>query len=65
MNKTFNIGRLVFNLGIAKSGLWCNDKDTHWFHIGTFTDGKQTALKVIVLPFSLMVGWAGKHINNG
>jgi hypothetical protein len=41
---------------MSKSFLWSKGEDTYFFHIGTFYNGKNTALKVVFLPFSLMVG---------
>lgn len=58
MSKSFSIGRLVISIGLAKSGLWGKGEDTYLLHIGTFSRDNHTALKIIILPLSLMVGWA-------
>ena len=57
MNKSFNLWRFIINVGFAKSFLWAKDEDTYFIHIGTFTNGKDTALKIVFLPFSFMVGF--------
>lgn len=49
--------RFVIIVHLAKSGLWGKDEDTYLFHIGTFKSEGNTALKVIVLPVCLMVGF--------
>ena len=56
MKFDFVLWRLYFCFAIAKTGLWAKADDLYLFHVGTFTNGKNTALKVIILPFSLMVG---------
>lgn len=52
--------RVVIILSIAKSGLWQKADDVYWFHIGTFNRDENTAMKIIILPISLMIGFAGK-----
>lgn len=49
--------RLVIVLSFAKSWLWKKDDDTYYLHIGSFTNGRHTALKLVVLPLSLCVGF--------
>lgn len=48
--------RFILHLQMAKSGLWGHGHDIHFFHIGSFTNGSDRGLKVIILPISLMVG---------
>lgn len=52
--------RFVIILSFAKSLLWSKDEDTYLFHIGTISRDGNTALKIILLPISLMIGLA-KH----
>lgn len=49
--------RFVIIISLAKSWLWGKKDETHLFHIGTFTDGNNTALRVIVLPVSICIGF--------
>lgn len=53
--------RFVIILHFAKSWLWGSGRETYLFHVGTFTDGKQTALKVVVLPVCLLIGFVRKR----
>lgn len=48
--------RFVIILQIAKSGIWYKGEDTYILHVGTFTNGVDTGVKIIFLPFSLMIG---------
>ncbi len=50
--------RFIILLHVAKSGLWEKDGDIYFFHVGTFTNGVDKALNIIVLPFSLKIGLA-------
>lgn len=50
--------RFVIILSFARSWLWGKGEDTYLFHIGTFSRENNTALKIIILPASLMVGFA-------
>lgn len=52
--------RFVVIISFAKSFLWGKGKDTYYLHLGTFTDGDNTALKLIILPMSIMIGLAKK-----
>ena len=58
MKLDLSFWRFVIILSFAKSWLWAKDEDTYLFHIGTFSFDNNTALKVIILPVSLMVGFA-------
>ena len=49
--------RVVLFLNVAKSGTWGKDGDTWLLHVGTFSKEGQTALQVVVLPFSVQLGW--------
>jgi len=49
--------RFVIVIGVAKSFLWCKGEDTYLFHIGTFSRNNDTALKIIVLSVSFMIGF--------
>jgi len=64
MQKVFTIGRLVLSVGWANSGLWRSTDLTalpetkiHLMAIRIISRGGSTALSVIVLPVSLMIGW--------
>ena len=48
--------RFVIIISFAKSFLWGKGNDTYYLHLGTFTDGDNTALKLIILPMSIMIG---------
>ena len=61
MRKIFSIWRFVISLAFAKSLTWGKGEDTYLFHVGTFTDGKQSALKIVILPVSIMIGYARKE----
>ena len=50
--------RFVIIISFAKSLLWGKGEDTYLLHIGTFTNGKNTAVKIVILPLSIMVGFA-------
>jgi hypothetical protein len=56
MKLDLSFWRFVIILSVAKSGLW--QKADDWFHVGTFGRNNDTAFKIIVLPFSLMLGFA-------
>lgn len=49
--------RFVIILNFAKSLVWCKDDDVFLFHIGTFANGKDTAIKIIILPMLLCIGF--------
>lgn len=49
--------RFVIIFSISRSFLWAKDEDTYYFHIGAFSKEEKTALKIIILPFSLMIGF--------
>lgn len=50
--------RVVILVDFAKSFIWTKDGDTYFFHIGTFSNGKKTALRIIILPVSIGIGFA-------
>jgi len=50
--------RLVIILSFAKSLLWGKGDETYLLHFGTFTDGKNKAIKIVILPISIMVAFA-------
>lgn len=56
MKINLSFWRFVIILNFAKSLLWSKNDDTYLLHIGTFTNGKDTGLKIIILPISLMIG---------
>lgn len=53
--------RFVIIFSIAKTGLWEKNNDAFLFHVGTFSNENNTALRVIVFPFSLMAGFIRKE----
>ena len=59
-----DIFRLIITVGFAKSLLWKKDGDVYFFHIGTIKGSDTTAIKIIFLPFLLMVGLTSKDNNN-
>jgi len=61
MRLDLSFWRLVIILHFAKSLLWGKGEDTYYFHVGSFTDGKNTAVKIVILPILLMVGYATKE----
>ena len=60
MNINLSFWRFVIHLDITKSGLWTKGNNTFWFHMGTFTNGKDNALSLIILPLSFKIGFAKK-----
>lgn len=58
MSIDLSFWRFVIILSFAKSLLWGKGEDTYLFHVGTFNKGKNTAIKIIILPISLMIGFA-------
>ena len=61
MELDLSFWRFVIILRFAKSLLWSKGDDTYYMHIGSFTDGKNTAIKIVILPISLMFGYALKE----
>ena len=61
MKLDLSFWRFVIIFRFAKSLLWSKGEDTYYLHIGSFTDGKNTAVKIVILPISLMVGYALKE----
>lgn len=59
--------RFVIYLSFSKTWLWGRNiytvhEEVYWFHIGTVSKDNQTALKIIILPVMLMIGFV---INKG
>jgi len=52
-----DIWRFIITFGFAKSLTWKRDDDLYLFHIGTISEGDEVAIKIIFLPFLLMVGF--------
>ena len=61
MRLDLSFWRLVIILHFAKSLLWSKGEDTYYFHVGSFTNGKNTAVKIVILPITLMIGYALKE----
>jgi hypothetical protein len=61
MKLDLSFWRFVIFINFAKSLLWSKGEDTYLFHIGTFTNGKNTAFKLVVLSISIMIGYAPKE----
>lgn len=57
----FDIWRFIFSLGFAKSGTWKKDGDVYFFHVGTISEGNEVAIKIIFLPFLILVGFRRKE----
>lgn len=57
-----DIWRFIITVGFAKSLTWKKDGDLYLFHIGTIREGDEIAIKVIFLPFLLMVGFDKRAI---
>ena len=57
MNLDLSFWRFIVIVAIAKSLLWGKGDETYLLHIGAFTDGKNTAIKVVFLPFAISVGF--------
>lgn len=55
MKLDLSFWRFVIIISFAKSLLWGKGDDTYFFHFGTFSDGENTALKLVILPLSIMV----------
>ncbi len=51
-----DIWRFIITFGFAKSLTWKKDGDLYLAHIGTIKEGDEVAVKIIFLPFMLMVG---------
>ncbi len=58
MKVDLSFWRFVIHLDFAKTGLWSKNDDVYFLHIGTFTNGIDTGLSIIVLPVSLKIGFA-------
>jgi len=58
MKINLSFWRFVIILNFAKSLLWSKGEDTYLLHVGTFTNGKNTAIKIVILPMGLMLGFA-------
>ena len=60
MSINLSFWRFAIILSFAKSLLWGKNGGTYYFHIGTFTNGTDTALSIIILPISLSIGFIRK-----
>jgi hypothetical protein len=58
MKINFGFFSFVVTIIFAESLLWMKDEDVIYFHIGTFTDNKHTATKIIIGPILLMFGFS-------
>lgn len=54
--------RFVIIIKFSKSLLWGKHEDTYFFHIGTFTDGKNIALKIVILAIAINIGFMKKGV---
>ena len=61
MRLDLSFWRFVIILNFAKSLLWSTGEDTYYFHVGSFTNGKNTAVKIVILPISLRVGYVPRR----
>ena len=61
MKLDLSFWRFVIQLNFAKSLLWSKGEDTYYLHVGSFTNGKNTAIKIVILPILLMIGYALKE----
>lgn len=52
--------RVVIIITFAKTWLWAKHNNLYLFHIGTFTDGVNTALSIVILPLSIKIGIRSK-----
>lgn len=55
----FNLSfwRFVIILKIAKTGTWAVNDNISLVHIGTITNGRNTAIRLIFIPILLDIGW--------
>ena len=53
-----DIWRFIITFGLAKSGTWKKDDDLYLFHIGSIGGNDGVGIKVIFLPFLIMVAFA-------
>jgi hypothetical protein len=60
MKVNFGFFSLVIRFIFAKTWLWMDEENIIYFHIGTFTDNKHTAIKIIIGPILLMFGFSKK-----
>ena len=51
-----DIWRFVITFGFAKSLIWKKDDELCFFHVGTIEGSDAKAIKIVLLPFLLMVG---------
>ena len=49
--------RFIIVVGFAKSVSWKKNGDAYLFHIGTVKSESETAIKIIFLPFLLLIGF--------
>ena len=52
-----DIWRLGMTFGFAKSLTWSKEGNLYLFHVGTIRADDEVAVKIIFLPFLLMVQW--------
>lgn len=52
-----DIWRFIITFGFAKSLIWKKEGDLYLLHIGTISKDDEVAIKIIFLPFLLMIGF--------
>ena len=57
MKLDLSFWRFVVFVSLSKSFLWGKGNETYLLHIGTITDGENSAIKIVVLPLSIMIGF--------
>jgi hypothetical protein len=63
MSKTLDLSfwRMVIILQLATDSLWWKKKkdvkEVYFLHIGSFTDGDSTAIKIIILYLCFSIGY--------
>lgn len=53
-----SIGSFFIQVQLSKSFTWCKGDDHYFLHVGTITDGKNTAVELVFLPVLIFVGVA-------
>ncbi|WP_269519499.1 hypothetical protein [Alteromonas sp. BMJM2] len=60
MKVDLSFWRFVIFFNIAKTGLWRKGSDVFILHLGSFSNESNTAIRIVVFPFSLIIGFITK-----
>lgn len=60
MTLDLSFWRVVLLVSIAKSGTWGKRNETWLLHVGTFSDGANTAVSIVIWFLSIQLGVINK-----